>query len=330
MATHISRELLVKSAASFGFDVETLVFISNSCNEVFQFQKSGLPHILRLSEKTVDYVDNIKAEVHWVRYLAENGVRTSLPITTTDGQLTAVYQENEKWYIATAFHMAPGKFFDSDPTLWGPSLFNKWGETMGEMHRLTETYDPMDFRLKRENWSAAKINNPYLQEGEYRFLFDKLTAIEDYILSLPKDQESYGLIHYDFHPYNFLIDQGDITVFDFDDSIYGWFALDIGVAATHAVWWGSPNQDRKSKHEFAKQFLNEFLTGYVKQNTIDHYWSQQIPTFMDYRNMSSFFWWLSSWDGNEDSLSVFQKDAITNGVALIKKGMPFDGCDIQL
>lgn len=326
----ISRELLAKAAESFEFDVDTLVFISNSCNEVYRFTKDDLPFILRLSEKPFDYVNNIKAEVQWVRYLAENGVRASLPITTTDGQLTAIYHENEKWYIATAFQMAPGIFFDRDPKVWGPSLFNKWGEMMGEIHRLTKSYDPVDLRLKRAGWSAAKINNPNLQEGNYRILLDKLHHLESIISSLPKDQDSYGLIHYDFHPYNFLIDQGDITVFDFDDSIYGWFALDVGVAATHAVWWGSPKNDRKSRHEFAKQFLNEFLTGYLNQNHLDRNWIQRIPMFMDYRNISSFFWWLRSWDGDEESLSDFQKSAILNGAELIKSGLPFDGCDIQI
>ncbi|WP_438352001.1 phosphotransferase enzyme family protein [Paenibacillus sp. FA6] len=268
--------------------------------------------------------------MHWVRYLVENGIQASLPITTTDGQLTAVYNENGKWVIATAFQMAPGIFFDRDPQMWGPSLFHKWGELMGEIHWLTKSYKPDDPSLKRTEWGPAKINNPHLQEGNYRFLLDKLRSLEGKISSLPKDDKSYGLIHYDFHPYNFLIDQGDITVFDFDDSIYGWFALDIGVAATHAVWWGSPNNDRNSKNEFAKQFLIEFLTGYLKHNHLERYWIQQIPMLMDYRNISSFFWWLSGWDGNEDHLSESQKSAILNAVELIQKDLPYDGCEFEL
>ena len=326
----VSRELLARAAESFEFEADTLVFISNSCNEVYRFTKKDVQYILRLSEKPLYYVDNIKAEVHWVRYLAENGVRTSLPITTRDGQLTAVYNEKDRWYIATAFEMASGIFFDSDPQVWGQSLFNKWGEMMGEIHRLTKAYAPADQRLKRAEWNTTKINNPNLQEGNYRILLDKLECLEAHISTLPKDKESYGLIHYDFHPYNFLIDRGDITVFDFDDSIYGWFALDVGVAAAHAVWWGSPNNDRESKHEFAKQFLNEFLIGYLKQNPLESFWIQKIPMFMDYRNISSFFWWLSSWNGDESNLSEAQKIAIGNGVELINQGLPFNGCDIHL
>ncbi|BFH59523.1 phosphotransferase enzyme family protein [Paenibacillus azoreducens] len=326
----VSRELLAKVAESFEFDVDTLVFISHSCNEVYRFTKNDLLYILRLSEKPFHDVDNLKAELHWVRYLAEKGVRVSLPITTKDGKLTTVYNENDTWFIAAVFQMAPGIVFDREPQIWGPSLFHTWGETMGEIHRLTKAYEPAEPSYKRAEWSAAKINNPNLFQGNYRILLDKLKSLEGIISSLPKDKESYGLIHYDFHPYNFLVDQGDITVFDFDDAIYGWFALDIGVAAAHAVWWGSPNNDRKSKHEFSKRFLNEFLTGYLRQNHLNQYWIGQIPMFMDYRNISSFFWWLHSWDGNEVNLSEFQKIAIVNGVELIQNGLSFDGCDIQL
>lgn len=325
-----SQEILDKAASSFGFDVETLTYISNSTNEVYRFTKNESPYILRLSKKPFDYENNIKAEVHWVRYLAENGIQASLPITTTDGQLTAVYNENEEWVIATAFQMAPGIFFDREPQLWGSSLFQQWGELMGKIHRLTKSYNPGVPSLKRAEWNPAKIDNPHLQTGNYRILLDKLRSLESEISSFPKDEQSYGLIHYDFHPYNFLIDQGKITVFDFDDSIYGWFSLDIGIAATHAVWWGSPNNDRKSKNVFAKQFLDEFLSGYLKQNHLDRYWIQKIPVFMDYRNISSFFWWLSFWDGNEDNLSESQKRAITSAVDLIQKDLPYDGCEIEL
>ncbi|GLX68042.1 phosphotransferase enzyme family protein [Paenibacillus glycanilyticus] len=325
-----SPEILSRAALSFGFDVGTLAFISDSTNEVYRFLKNDSPYILRLSEKPLEYANNIKAEVHWVRYLAENGIKASLPITTTDGQLTAVYNENEKWVIATAFQMAPGVFFDREPQMWCPSLFNQWGELMGKIHRLTKSYHSGDPNLRRAEWGPAKIDNPHLQEGNYRILLDRLQSFESKISSLPKDQQSYGLIHYDFHPYNFHIEQGELTVFDFDDAIYGWFAMDIGVAATHAVWWGSPKQDRESKSEFAKQFLNEFLSGYFKQNNLDTFWVQQIPLFMEYRNISSFFWWLGDWDGDEGQLSEFQRSAIVNAVALIQRDLPFDGCDIQL
>lgn len=91
-------------------------------------------------------------------------------------------------------------------------MFNTWGETMGLMHRLTKTYDPGDLKYKRIEWNVAEINNPNLYYGSYHLLLRKLRSIEKQLKSLPINKETYGLIHYDFHPYNFLIDQGEITV----------------------------------------------------------------------------------------------------------------------
>lgn len=328
--TLVSTEILSQAANSFRFDIETLKFISNSCNEVYRFNKDNKAYFLRLSEKPIEFVSNIKAEVHWVRYLVESGVRASLPIQNGEGELTAVCNDQEKCYIATVFEGAPGKFFDSDPQLWGPGLFNTWGETMGLMHRLTKSYDPGELKYKRMEWKGAEINSPHLHSGNYLILLNKLRFVEEQLKNLPRSKDSYGLIHYDFHPYNFLIDQEKITVFDFDDSLYGWYALDIGIAATHAVWWGSHFKDWRSKNEFAMHFLFEFLEGYLKQNNIESDWIQRIPLFMEYRNISSFFWWLNNWDGDEAHLTEFQRKAIIDTVGIIERDEPFDGCNIKL
>nr|WP_301953185.1 phosphotransferase [Paenibacillus tritici] len=307
-----------------------MVCLSSSSNEVYRFVKNNQPHILRMSAKPEVYVEQIQAELDWVCYLARHGVPTSLPIHASDGQLTAVYGQKEHCYIATAFHMAPGCFFDkNNPQLWGHSIFRRWGEIMGRIHLLTKTYSTAS-AARRSDWARRDIANSNLHQGRYRMLVDKLKSLEDTISTLPKDTESYGLIHNDFHPYNFHIDKGEITVFDFDDSIYGWFALDIAIAAVHAVWWGSPGDDRQSKHNFAARFLNEFLAGYSINNDLADCWIQQIPLFMDYRNICSYFWWLSDWDGDETRLSEAQQAAVAHAIHLIGNDQSFDGCDIKL
>ena len=74
-----------------------------------------------------------------------------------------------------------------------------------------------------------------------------------------------------------FINNSEITVFDFDDSIYGWFSLDIAIATTHAVWWGVHAEDRVTKSRFAQQFLHEFLMGYEKEHQLSEFWKQTIP-----------------------------------------------------
>ncbi len=63
---------------------------------------------------------------------------------------------------------------------------------------------------------------------------DLLKEIE----TLPKDKDSYGLIHNDLHPGNFLIDGERIHLIDFDGCMYSWYAFDIGNALYLPYGWG--------------------------------------------------------------------------------------------
>lgn len=185
-----SLKILLKAAKSFEFNAETLVFLSNSTNEVYRFTKGDLSYILRLSQKPQEYVEKIRAEVDWVYYLVKNGLRASLPIQTRDNQLTAVYHDGDKCYIATAFYAAPGRFFDkNDEQYWGPMVFRNWGETMGRMHRLSKSYGASDVLVKRDCWSIKTINNPHLQRGSFNVLLEKLISMENKIHLLPRDRD---------------------------------------------------------------------------------------------------------------------------------------------
>ncbi|MGV2686427.1 hypothetical protein GNF82_19240, partial [Clostridium perfringens] len=117
----------------------------------------------------------------------KNGVRASLPIQTCNNELTAIFCDEDKWYIATAFHEAAGRFFDKhNEQLWGPKIFRNWGETMGRMHRLSKSYEVSDILVKRDSWSRRSINNPHLQRGSFNVLLEKLISMESTIDTLPR------------------------------------------------------------------------------------------------------------------------------------------------
>jgi hypothetical protein len=68
----------------------------------------------------------------------------------------------------------------------------------------------------------------------------------------------------------------------------------------------------------------------VQQQPISQEWIARIPLFTEYRNISSFFWCLKDWNGDEASLSEHQKGAIASAVNLVQNDLTFEGCRFKL
>ena len=85
--------------------------------------------------------------------------------------------------------------------------------------------------------------------------------------------DSYGLIHNDFNDGNFTVDydNGDITVFDFDDCCYFWFIYDLACAWESGIGrvMFRPLAERK---DFMNCYMEDMMAGYNKENTLSAEW----------------------------------------------------------
>ena len=305
----VSKRLLARAADSYGFKKRTLHFISESTNQIYRFQKDGKWYILRFSQRPTEQMLQTKAEMDWLYCLASHGIGVSLPLPADNGALVLSTEAGGKPYVISAFEALPGRNWDrNNPDLWNADVFYLWGRAMGDIHRLTKDYSPSGGARKpftgrdtvRNSFKACPTVNKILEE----------LACE--IMALPKDRDSYGLIHYDLHPWNFLIDGERVNVFDFDDSLYGWFALDIGVALYHGLWWGRKND---AGHDFTEEIINHFLRGYRSANHLSDFWISKIPLFMRYRQICKFSWFFDA-----DRADSHQEERMRN----IENGMLFD------
>lgn len=300
----VSDNLLLFAADNYGFDKGTLRFISESTNQIYAFQKNDKWYILRFSERPAEHVHQTKAEMDWLYYLAEQNINVSLPLTANNNNLVISTEDEGKSYVISAFEALSGDFWNkNDPNLWNETIFFNWGKVMGDIHRLTKSYSPVndiDVRPDFNGHNALDLNNIKNCPTVYNIAVDLINEI----MALPKDKDSYGLIHYDIHPWNFIIDGGKINVFDFDDSLYGWFALDIGIALYHGLWWGRKND---AGHDFTDEIISNFIRGYLSANELSEYWISKIPMFMKYRQICKFSWFYDL-ENNDDH----QKERIRN------------------
>jgi len=322
----VSNELLEFASENYDFDINTLHFISDSTNQIYMFSKNGKGYILRFAKRPVEQIRHTKAEMDWLYYLAGKDIGVSLPLKANNGELVistkdTKEKENGEDYIITAFEMASGRFWDkNDPARWNEKIFFNWGKLMGDLHRLTK-----DFKPANENDVRPVFNGrfPLSESVRSNPAVNKITEdLISEIMALPKDKDSYGLIHYDIHQWNFYIDGDKINVFDFDDSVYGWFALDIGVALYHALWWGRKND---AGNDFTNAIIENFLKGYLSANHLSGFWISKIPMFMKYRQICKFSWFYDAESEEKHAEDEHQQERIYN----IKNDIFFTDCDLD-
>jgi amicoumacin kinase len=152
------------------------------------------------------------------------------------------------------------------------------------MHALARGYRPANPAWKRPEWDDAvnEFVDRYLPENQTA-VKERYHALLDHLHALPRDETAYGLIHQDAHAGNMLVDEdGTLTLFDFDDCVYSWFANDIAIVLFYLVIGA---QDAAA---FSREFLTHFLRGYREVHELDRRWLKEIPHFLKLREMELY------------------------------------------
>lgn len=222
----------------------------------------------------------MQAELTWVDFLAARGVPVVRPVRSARGRLIETVESGGQTAIAVAFERVEGIRAEEVPfESWNPALYRELGRVAGKLHAASRQYTPPD-ALRRPHWSEAENyyheappTDPALAPIEGR----RQAALR-HIAALPVDPGGYGMIHGDFHCANLMIDpaSGAITVLDFDDCIYGWFAMDIAMSLFDMLVL-CPAPEREA---FAPVFLECYLRGYLAENPLDARWIRELPWFL--------------------------------------------------
>lgn len=250
---------------------------------IYEFQRDDESYILRVGHSLRRSEALYQAEVDWINFLSAGGASVAKAILSQNNKLVEVVDDAKGGqFLATAFVKAPGK-----PPWefgWSNELYATYGQLIGRMHALTKSYMPGNAEWKRHEWDTTLVDevHDWLPDTETLVVeqFQKLMA---HLNSLPKTTDSYGLIHYDAHAVNFLVDDsGTITLFDFDDSAYSWFANDIAIVLFYAA------MGAKDIADFTQTFLTHFLWGYKRENKLDAAWLKEIPHFLKLREIELY------------------------------------------
>lgn len=255
-------------------------------NLVYHYEHEGQRRVLRLSYRPDRPPEIIQAELHFVEYLAEGGVRVARPVPSIHGNLMEIIPSGAIPLVAVAFARGQGMRVPDNGYRYRQGVpieeyFQNWGQVLGQLHRLAKTYRPLSATVRRPEWHAWEAYQGFPYGDRLPIVQQKYDQLIAELHALPKDADSYGLIHNDFNDGNFTVDydNGDITVFDFDDCCYFWFMYDIACA-----WEGGigrtmfhPLAERRA---FMEHYMEQVLTGYTRENTLSAAWLARLPLFL--------------------------------------------------
>ncbi|WP_026476261.1 phosphotransferase enzyme family protein [Alkaliphilus transvaalensis] len=282
-----SEGLLHQAARRFGLKEQGLELLGKFENYVYEGEKDGNRYILRLVHSSHREENMILGELDWLRFLSEQGIKVAKPNPSINGNLVEIISVEKGYFLVSLFDKAPGKIVDPTNKLeWNGYLFEKWGRTIAEIHRATKEYQVPNDRIKRPAWDEDDLLDleKYIGNEEEKII-NIAKQLVDYLNSLPRDKDSYGLIHTDIHFGNFFVDGGEITVFDFDDCSYQWYISDIAIALYYSVWRCVGDKTEEEKLVFATEFLRAFFRGYNEIHRLDQYWIDQLPYFLRLRDI---------------------------------------------
>ena len=279
-----SPHILAEALNRFDCLPEPAVPLDGFENFIYEIQTANGPRILRIAHSLHQTADKIEGELDWVNYLADHQVGVARALPSKQGKWVEVIPAAEGTHFsAVTFEKAPG----APPSRadWTSGLPVTLGKLLGRINHLAQTYIVPQQRIKR----AEMLNElegfaaKYLPASE-KIAIQKYDEVLTYLRTLPTTADVYGLVHQDAHGGNFFVADGRITLFDFDDCLYSWYAHDIAMALFYVLPLHCTAQDT----DFGKQFLADFLSGYAQENTINYEALTQIPYFLKLREIDLY------------------------------------------
>lgn len=285
-------------------------------------------YVLRISALGDRTEEEYLAETEFVHYLAANHAPVADVLPSIHGRLVETVRQEDRTCYVCLFTYAGGILLAENGYRYreGAPLeeyFYNTGKALGVIHRLSKTFSPSHHRIHYfEKYNMATINS--LIPDTCSALKDAISQRLERFAALPVDVDCYGLLHFDFSDGNYHIDMntGAITVFDFDNCIYGWYLFDLANLWTHGVGWCQFERDAGKRMTFMAHYFDIILKGYRSETDVSDELLEQLPLFIDMVLIENVV------DAFECSLregEEVDEEDIADAVGCLTQGIPYAG-----
>ena len=281
-------------------EVKSINLHLQSENTVFKVEGlDGNTYALRIHRKGYHDLEELNSEHVWTSSLSNAGLLVPEAVVTRSGKAyTSVSFLNSseyryvglvKWIEGTILNDLILDLEEKDVS----DLYESLGKVVAKFHKATIAWEkPKDFKRHSFDTDGFLGSKPFwgrfweAQNATTRER-EKLSLIRNNITEslskLPKDINSFGMIHADLHSQNVLIQGKSLSVIDFDDSGFGWYGFDLAVA----IWDRLDFTATGCHFDIAYKSL---IRGYLEERPNAKDIIETIPTFLLMRTLMIIRW----------------------------------------
>lgn len=270
-----------------GYEIQLIPAHDGGRNVVYTCEKEGAnAKIIRIAFLPDRSREDILGELEYVRYLFEHGGSVSDVVNSRKGNLLEEITYNNHTFFISLFRKATGKLLAENNYRYREGApiteyFYNCGKVLGKLHHISQGYTPVYRRYSLSDKYNAE-NMERLLPGSLSLLQKKMVEILKAVEGLDRDPETYGMIHFDYNDGNYSInfDTGQITVYDFDNSCFGWYMYDLADLWTHGVGWIQFEPEAGKRKKFMDDYFEIVLAGYRSETKIDDSMLNKLPLFI--------------------------------------------------
>ncbi|WP_180968108.1 phosphotransferase enzyme family protein [Cytobacillus massiliigabonensis] len=257
-------------------------------NIVYICEKEGSKSkILRISYLNDRHLEDYLGELEYIKYLFNHGGSVSNVISSLNGNILEKISCNNHTFFVCLFDKAKGKRLVENNYQYREGVeiteyYYNCGKVLGKLHQLSKEYTPVHSRYN----FFDKYNENYIDElipDTLSLLKTRLKELIKTLKNFNRSRANFGMIHFDFNDGNYSIDfdNGQITVYDFDNSCFGYYMYDLADLWTQGVGWIQFDPDPKKRREFMKEYFTIILDGYRSETEIADHMLDKLPVFIN-------------------------------------------------
>ncbi|MCK4870408.1 MAG: phosphotransferase [Gammaproteobacteria bacterium] len=270
-----------KAIALWGGDVSTLELINDGINVVYRFEVNKEGCYLRITHPSIRTMSELSSAIDYQNHLFLQGAPVCHPLKSRYDSYLEEIQQNDMVFYVHVNNEVPGHTIDIKRD--NISIHKAWGRSLAELHCAAISYEPNEncrFLSWQDLWKEMYAD--VKQESE--IIRQAYTETDDFLKTLIKNPNNFGLTHGDHRGANALYDNNRVHIIDFDEPVYHWFAADIACAFL------CPEPFSTWRDKFSA-----FLDGYSSVRQLLEADMNNISWFMRMKSLGLYTWTKNNW-----------------------------------